>query len=71
MPADEHWRALCRLGLEQDVMTRIKYRFAHVDKPVLEEVSCRPFATMAKYRAWGESNLPEYLGYGRAADGEQ
>jgi hypothetical protein len=44
-------------------MTRIKYGFCHVHKPVLDEVACRSFATMAEYRAWCETNLPAYLGY--------
>lgn len=47
-------------------MTRIKYGFCHVYKPVLDDVPVRSFATMAEYRAWCEANLPAYLGYGRA-----
>jgi hypothetical protein len=52
--------------LDRDVMTRIKYGFCHVHKPVLDDVACRSFATMAEYRAWCETNLPAYLGYRRA-----
>lgn len=46
-------------------MTRIKYGFCHVHKPVLDDVACRSFATMAEYRAWCENNLPAFLGYAR------
>lgn len=44
-------------------MTRIKYGFCHVHKPVLDDVPSRSFATMAEYRIWCEENLPAYLGY--------
>jgi hypothetical protein len=60
---DEVWREECRRGLARDVMTRIKYGFCHVYKPVLDDAPCRSFATMAEYRAWCERNLPAYLGY--------
>lgn len=60
---EEAWREQCRRGLERDVMTRIKYGFCHVHKPVLDDVPCRSFATMAEYRAWCERELPAYLGY--------
>jgi hypothetical protein len=46
-------------------MTRIKYGFCHVHKPVLDDEPCRSFATMAEYRDWCERELPAYLGYGR------
>lgn len=62
---EEAWGEQCRRGLERDVMTRIKYGFCHVHKPVLDDVPCRSFATMAEYRAWCEQNLPAYLGYAR------
>ena len=62
---EEAWREQCRRGLERDVMTRIKYGFCHVHKPVLDDVPCRSFTTMAEYRAWCERELPAYLGYGR------
>lgn len=62
---NEAWREQCRRGLERDVLTRIKYGFCHVYKPVLDDVPCRSFATMAEYRAWCEQNLPAYLGYAR------
>jgi hypothetical protein len=44
-------------------LTRIKYGFCHVHKPVLDDVPLRTFATMAEYRCWCEKALPEYLGF--------
>jgi hypothetical protein len=64
VPEEEAWRERCRRGLEQDVMTRIKYGFCHVHKPVLDDQT-RAFRTMSEYRAWCEKNLPAYLGYRR------
>jgi hypothetical protein len=62
---EEAWREQCRRGLERDVITRIKYGFCHVHKPVLDDLPSRSFATMAEYRDWCERELPAYLGYGR------
>lgn len=64
---DDAWGEQCREQLDRDVMTRIKYGFCHVHKPVLDDVPFRAFATMAEYRAWCEEALPEYLGYRPAA----
>ena len=63
MSEEEAWREQCRRGLDRDVMTRIKYGFCHVHKPVLDDVPYRSFATMAEYRRWCAENLPAYLGY--------
>ncbi len=60
---DADWREQCRQQLDRDVLTRIKYGFCHVHKPVLDDAPLRTFATMAEYRAWGEGALPEYLGF--------
>lgn len=61
-PEEEAWRDQCRRGLERDVLTRIKYGFCHVHKPVLDDCD-RAFETMAEYRRWCDENLPSYLGY--------
>ena len=60
---EEAWREQCRSQLQRDVLTRIKYGFCHVHKPVLDDGPNRAFATMAGYLAWCEKELPEYLGY--------
>jgi hypothetical protein len=44
------WREQCERQLKRDVMTRIKYGFCHVHKPVLDDAPFRSFATMAEYR---------------------
>jgi len=62
-PDDAAWREQCRYQLERDVVTRIKYGFCHVYKPVLDDVPVRTFATMAEYRHWCDLALPAYLGY--------
>lgn len=62
---DEAWREQCRRGLDRDVMTRIKYGFCHVYKPVLDDAPFRAFPTMEEYRNWCDQNLPAYLGYRR------
>ena len=61
------WREQCRQQLERDVLTRIRYGFCHVHKPVLDDAAVRAFATMAEYRQWCERALPAYLGYRRPA----
>ena len=67
MAEEQAWREQCRKQLQRDVMTRIKYGFCHVHKPVLDDAPVRAFATMKEYREWCEQNLPAYLGYRRAA----
>lgn len=67
-PEEEAWREQCRQQLQRDVLTRIKYGFCHVHKPVLDDCD-RAFATTAEYRAWCEQNLPAYLGYRRMKSG--
>lgn len=67
LPEEDAWREQCRAQLQRDVLTRIKYGFCHVHKPVLDDGPNRAFETMAEYRAWCEESLPEYLGYRRRA----
>lgn len=62
---DDAWLEQCRRGLDRDVMTRIKYGFCHVHKPVLDDAPVRVFSTLEEYRDWCERNLPPYLGYRR------
>ena len=61
---EQAWREQCRRQIGRDVLTRIKYGFCHVHKPVLDDVGMRAFATMAEYREWC-AGLPSYLGYQR------
>ncbi len=61
------FRDRCRRQLRRKLEHRIKYGFCLVYKPVLDDAPYRAFETMSEYRAWCEANLPEYLGYKRAA----
>ncbi len=64
---EEAWREQCRRQLQRDVLTRIKYGFCHVHKPVLDDPPDRAFTTMEDYRRWCDESLPSYLGYRSAA----
>jgi hypothetical protein len=55
------FEAAARRPLEQ----RMRYAFIRTYKPVLDDASYRSFETMADYRRWCESELPDWLGYGR------
>ena len=57
------WRAQCRRQLARPTLSRIKYGFAWVYKPVLDDAANRAFDSMAEYRRWCHENLPPYLGY--------
>jgi len=57
------WREQCRRQLDRPTMTRIKYGFAWVYKPILDDGPSRAFDSMAEYRRWCHENLPAYLGY--------
>ena len=63
----EEFREECRRQMERPLATRIKYGFYRVHKAVADDAPWRSFDSMAEYRAWCESNLPDYLGYKRAA----
>jgi hypothetical protein len=63
----EEFREQCRRQMERPLASRIKYGFYRVHKAVVDDAPWRSFDTMAEYRAWCEANLPDYLGYKRAA----
>jgi hypothetical protein len=65
--SEREWREQCRRQLARPTLARIKYGFAHVHKPVLDEGGSRAFDTMAEYRRWAHESLPPYLGYRLAA----
>lgn len=62
---EEAFRRRCRRHLDWDVMKRIKYGFQPANRPVLDEMPSRAFATMAEYREWCERELPKHLGFRR------
>ena len=57
----EAFEAAARRPLE----TRMRYAFIQTYKPVLDDAPYRSFDTMEDYRRWCETQLPEWLGYGR------
>jgi hypothetical protein len=63
IPAD--WLQEFEAAAKRPLATRLRYAFIHTYKPVLDDAPFRAFATLEEYRAWCESNLPSWLGYGR------
>jgi hypothetical protein len=63
----EEFREQCRRQMERPLASRIKYGFYRIHKAVVDDAPWRSFDSMAEYRAWCEANLPDYLGYKRAA----
>ena len=44
---------------------RVRYAFIKTYRPVLDDEPFRAFDTMDDYRRWCETDLPDWLGYGR------
>jgi hypothetical protein len=44
---------------------RVRYAFIKTYRPVLDDEPFRAFDRTADYRAWCETALPSWLGYGR------
>jgi hypothetical protein len=61
----EAFRDQCRRQMDRPLTQRIRYGFFKTYKPVLDDAPWRTFNSTEEYRAWCESNLPEYLGYRR------
>ena len=57
------WRDQCRRQLERSIFTRIKYGFAWVHKPVLDDGPSRAPAFDGRLSALVSGYLPAYLGY--------
>jgi hypothetical protein len=57
----EEFEAARRRPLE----VRLRYAFVKTYKPVLDDARYRSFDSMAEYRRWCETELPDWLGYGR------
>lgn len=65
--AEEAFREQCRRQMDRSLEDRIKYGFIRRHRAVLNDAPWRSFNSMAEYRAWCETNLPEYLGFKKAA----
>ena len=61
----EDLRAEFDAAARRPLALRMKYAFIKTYKPVLDDAPFRAFETTAAYRAWCETNLPTWLGYGR------
>ena len=59
----EDFREQCRRQMQRPIEDRIKYGFCRMYKPVLDDAPWRVFETMAEYREWCATHLPDYLGF--------
>ena len=65
--SDRQFRDQCHRQMDRPLEARIRYGFCRTYKPVLDDVAWRTFSSMAEYRAWCATHLPEYLGFKPAA----
>jgi hypothetical protein len=61
----QQWLDEFEAAARRPLAQRVKYAFIRTYKPVLDDAPFRAFDTMSDYRNWCETNLPEWLGYGR------
>jgi len=61
----QEWLNEFEAAARRPLAEHFKYSFIRTYKPVMDDAEFRAFDTMADYRAWCETNLPEWLGYGR------
>ena len=59
------WLEEFEAAARRPLRTRFRYAFIRTYKPVLDDARFRAFDSMEEYRRWCESNLPDWLGYGR------
>jgi hypothetical protein len=59
------WIADFEAASRRSLETRFRYAFIRTYKPVFDDAPFRAFETTADYRRWCETELPEWLGYGR------
>jgi hypothetical protein len=59
------WEEEFEAASRRPLPVRVRYAFIKTYKPVLDDAPFRSFDTMAEYRKWCETNLPDWLGYGR------
>jgi len=61
----QEWIAEFEAAARRPLRQRMRYAFIRTYKPILDDAPFRAFDTMAEYRAWCETHLPSWLGYGR------
>lgn len=59
------WFAEFEAAASRPLRQRMKYAFIRTYKPVMDDAEFRSFDSMADYREWCATNLPDWLGYGR------
>jgi hypothetical protein len=64
-PIPTDWQAEFEAAARRPLKQRWRYAFIKTHKPVLDDARFRSFDTMQDYRAWCETALPSWLGYGR------
>ena len=63
-PIPAQWRAEFDAAAARPLHLRLRYAFVKTYKPVLDDAPFRAFDTMADYREWCRTKLPDWLGYG-------
>jgi hypothetical protein len=64
------WVEEFEAAARRPLAVRMRYAFIKTYKPVMDDAPYRSFDTMADYRRWCETELPSWLGYGRAEGAE-
>ena len=59
------WHDEFEAAARRPLRLRMRYAFIKTYRPVLDDEPFRAFDRMADYRAWCETALPSWLGYGR------
>lgn len=59
------WIEEFEAAAKRPLRLRVRYAFIKTYRPVMDDESFRAFDRMADYRAWCETALPSWLGYGR------
>jgi len=59
------WHDEFEAAARRRLRLRMRYAFIKTYRPVLDDEPFRAFDRMADYRAWCETALPSWLGYGR------
>ena len=64
-PDSQAWIDEFEAAARRPLALRMRYAFIKTYRPVLDDERFRAFDTMEAYRQWCETNLPDWLGYGR------
>jgi hypothetical protein len=61
----QDWIEEFEAASRRPLAVRMWYAFIKTYRPVLDDEPFRAFGTMADYRRWCETALPDWLGFGR------